>query len=417
MSGTNGAVRVAVTGIGVVTPLGIGLPAFWENVLAERVAVAPITRFDTTGYRSRIAAQIDDFEPRDFVARKRLHWTDRFAQFSIAAARLALEDAAYHPNGASHDVGVYLGSALGGLAFADEQHDVFRERGLDAVKPLLAISVFGGSAACNVAIEFDLRGPTVANANSCASGAVAIGEAFRAVARGDVRAAIAGGVEAPLSPLVYGAFTIIRAMSTRNDDAEHASRPFDRARDGFVMAEGAGVLVLERLDDARSRGAQIYGEVVGYGLTNDAHHMSAPRPDATMNAAAMRRALDEAQLVPDEIDVVNAHGSATPLGDEAEVLAMAQVFGHDATVPVSATKGQHGHALGATGVWEAALSLASIVHGVIPRTVNCDDADGTFAPTRARLDRPVRTVLSNSAGFGGINAALVFRAVGGNDGD
>ena len=255
--------RVAITGIGVVTPLGIGMPAFWDGILSERVAVAPITRFDAGGYRSRIAAQIDDFEPRDFLADKRLRWTDRFSQFSVAAARLALEDAGYRPNGASNDVGVYLGSALGGLAFADEQHDVFRERGLDAVRPLLAISVFGGAATCNVAIEFDLRGPTVANGNSCASGAVAIGDAYRAIARGDVRAALAGGVEAPLSPLVYGAFTIIKAMSTRNDAPQAASRPFDRERDGFVMAEGAGVLLLERLDDARARGARVYGEIAG----------------------------------------------------------------------------------------------------------------------------------------------------------
>jgi 3-oxoacyl-[acyl-carrier-protein] synthase II len=405
--------RVAVTGIGVVTPLGIGLGAFWDGILAERVAVGPITRFDAATYRSRIAAQIDDFEPRDFLASKRLHWTDLFSQYSVAAARLALDDAGYRPNGVSHDVGVYLGSALGGLAFADEQHDVFRERGLDAVKPLLAISVFGGAATCNVAIEFGLRGPSVANGNSCASGAVAIGDAFRAVARGDVRAALAGGVEAPLSPLVYGAFTIIRAMSTRNEDPAGASRPFDRERDGFVMAEGAGVLLLERLDDALARGARVYGEVAGYGLTNDAHHMSAPRPDATMNAAAMRRALDEADLAPEDVDLVNAHGSATPLGDRAEALAMELVFGERAaSVPVTATKGQHGHALGATGAWEAALSLASIAHGIVPRSVNSSDVDTGLAVTAERVERPIRTVLSNSAGFGGINAALVFRAVG-----
>ena len=403
--------RVAVTGAGVVTPLGIGMRAFWDAVLGERVAVAELTRFDASTYRTRIAAQVDDFDPRDFVGRKRLHWTDRFSQMSIAASRLALDDANYHPNGESSEVGVYLGSALGGLAFADEQHDVFREHGLDAVKPLLAISVFGGAATCNVAIELDLRGPTVANGNSCASGAVAIGDAFRAVARGDVRAALAGGVEAPLSPLVYGAFTIIKAMSTRNDDPRAASRPFDRERDGFVMAEGAGVLVLERLDDARARGARVYGEIAGYGLTNDAHHMSAPRPDATMNAAAMRRALDEAGVAPADVDVVNAHGSATPLGDACEALAFEQVFGERAReVPVTATKGQHGHALGATGAWEAALSVASIANGTVPRSINSDDADCGVAVTRARVDAPVRTVLSNSAGFGGINAALVFRA-------
>ena len=375
MNGVAARHRVAVTGIGVVTPLGTGIAAFWDGVLSERVAVGPITRFDAGGYRSRIAAQIDDFEPRDFVAGKRLHWTDRFSQLSIAAARLAMEDANYHPNGAS-------------------------------------LSVFGGAATCNVAIEFDLRGPTVANANSCASGAVAIGEAYRAIARGDVRAVLAGGVEAPLSPLVYGAFTVIKAMSTRNEDPAHASRPFDRGRDGFVMAEGAGVLLLERFDDAQTRGARIYGEIAGYGLTNDAYHMSAPRPDATMNAAAMERALGEAHLAPADIDAVNAHGSGTPLGDRAEALAMQRVFGdRAAAIPVTATKGQHGHALGATGAWEAALSLLSIERGVVPRSVNSDDADCALAVTRERLERPIRTVLSNSAGFGGINAALVFRAV------
>ncbi len=406
--------RVVVTGIGVVSPLGIGVKAFWEGVLSERVAVAPITRFPTDGYRSRIAAQVDDFSPSDHLSAKRVRWTDRFSQFAIAAARLAFDDGDYHVNGQADDVGVYLGSALGGVAYADEQHDVFRRDGLDAVRPLLAISVFGASSICNVAMEFGLRGPTVANGNSCASGAVAIGDAFRAVARGDARAALAGGVEAPLSPLTYGAFTVIRAMSTRNDDPRGASRPFDAARDGFVMAEGAGVLLLERLDDARKRGAHIYGEVVGYGLTNDAHHMSAPLPDGTMNAAAMRRALDESGLGIDEVELINAHGSGTPLGDTCEALAITQLFGERArSIPVTATKGQHGHALGATGAWEAALSLLAMENETVPRSVNSDDADPAcdLAITRSRLARRSRVVLSNSAGFGGINAALVLRAV------
>jgi 3-oxoacyl-[acyl-carrier-protein] synthase II len=406
--------RVVVTGIGVVTPLGTGIERFWDGVLSERVAVGPVTRFPTEGYRSRIAAQIDDFEPREHVSEKRRRWTDRFSQFAIAASRLALDDGGYRSNGQSDDVGVFLGSALGGLAYADEQHDVFRTHGLDAIKPLLAISVFGGASVSNVALEFDLRGPTVANGNSCASGAVAIGDAFRAVARGDARAALAGGVEAPLSPLIYGAFTVIRAMSVRNEEPERASRPFDAGRDGFVMAEGAGVLLLERLDDAQARGARIYGEIVGYGLTNDAHHPSAPRPDGTMNAAAMRRALAEANAPPEAVDLVNAHGSGTPLGDRCEALALELVFGERAAqVPVTATKGQHGHALGATGAWEAALSLLAIVRGSVPRSVNTEDADPlcALALTRERLDRAPRLVLSNSAGFGGINAALVFRAL------
>src|SRR5579872_1234324 len=245
----------------------------------------------------------------DHMDSKRVRWTDRFAQYAVAAARGAFEDAGISKNGPREDVGVFIGSALGGVAYADEQHDVFRQRGLEAVRPLLAISVFGGSATCNVALEFDLRGPTVANANSCASGAVAIGDAFRAVRRGDVRAAIAGGVEAPLSPLTFGAFTVIGAMSTRNDDPQHASRPFDLERDGFVMAEGAGVLFLERYEDAVSRGAHMYGEIRGYGSTNDAHHMSAPRPDGEGAALAMQRALESAQLGAGELDAVSAHGS------------------------------------------------------------------------------------------------------------
>ncbi len=405
-----GSYRVAVTGIGVVTPLGIGKDAFWTNVIAERIAVDRLDRFDTTGYRSQCAAQIDDFHPGDFLSERRQRWTDRFSQFAVAAARLAIEDAGYPAHGENAEVGVYLGSALGGLAYADAQHDVFRERGLEGVKPLLAISVFGGASTCNVSIEFGLTGPTVANGNSCASGAVAIGDAFRAIARGDIRAALAGGVEAPLSPLIFGAFTVIRAMSARNADPEHASRPFDRDRDGFVMAEGSGVLFLERLDDALARGAHVYGEIVGYGLTNDAHHMSAPRPDGSINAAAMRRALREAGIEPADVDLINAHGSGTPLGDRGEALAIGAVFaGHP--VPVTASKGQHGHALGASGAWEAALSLLTFAHQIVPKTVNHveDDPDCAIAVTRAPLALAPQVILSNSAGFGGINAALVFR--------
>jgi 3-oxoacyl-[acyl-carrier-protein] synthase II len=402
--------RVAVTGIGVVTPLGIGKDVFWSNVVAGRVAVDRLTRFDTAGYRSRLAAQINDFSPNDFLSEKRQRWTDRFSQFAVAAARLALEDARFAIGGDNAEIGVYLGSALGGLAYADEQHDVFRAKGLDGVRPLLAISVFGGASTCNVSIEFGLTGPTVANGNSCASGAVAIGDAFRAIARGDIRAALAGGVEAPLSPLIFGAFTVIRAMSTRNGDPQNASRPFDLGRDGFVMAEGSGVLFIERLDDALARGAHVHGEIVGFGLTNDAYHMSAPRPDGRINASAMRRALTEAGIEPDQVDVVNAHGSATVLGDRSEALAIGEVFGSRA-VPVTATKGQHGHALGATGAWEAALSLLTFAHRLVPKTVNhtVEDPECPIAITDRPVNLAPHIVLSNSAGFGGINAALVFR--------
>ena len=403
--------RVVVTGIGAVTPLGIGIEDLWRNVLAESVAVRRITRFPVDGYPSRIAAEIDGFDASAFVDRKRLHWTDRFSQFALVATHLALADAAYTIAGEGIDIGTYIGSALGGLAYADEQHDVFRTEGLGAVRPLLAISVFGGAATCNVAMEFGLRGPNVANGNSCASGAVAIGDAFRAVARGDVRAALAGGCEAPLAPLVFGAFTVIRAMSTRNEEPLRASRPFDLARDGFVMAEGAAMLVLERLEDAQRRDARIYGEITGYGITNDAYHMSAPQPEGTYNAAAIRAALAEAHRSPGEVELINAHGSGTKLGDRGEADAFRLAFGAAADrIPVMATKGQHGHALGATGAWEVALTLLAMRDGVVPRIVNCDAPDPAcpLALAREALHVRARTAVSSSAGFGGINAAVAL---------
>jgi 3-oxoacyl-[acyl-carrier-protein] synthase II len=404
--------RVAVTGMGVVSPLGTGVDAFWANVIAERRAIRTITRFPTDGFASSMAAEVTDFDAADFIGGKRLRWTDRFSQFALAATRLAVDDAAFGIAGDGADIGVYIGSALGGLAYADEQHDVFRAAGLDAVRPLLAISVFGGAATCNVAMEFGIRGPNVANGNSCASGAVAIGDAFRAIARGEIRAALAGGCEAPLAPLVFGAFTVIHAMSTRNADPAAACRPFDRDRDGFVMAEGAGMLVLERYDDALARGARIYGEVAGYGITNDAFHMSAPQPEGRFNALAMQRALEEARLEPREVDVINAHGSGTILGDRGEAAALRLVFGADVErLPLTATKGQHGHALGASGAWEAVLALLAITRGVVPRVVNHESRDPScpVGVLNAPLAIAPRIVLSTSAGFGGINAALVFR--------
>jgi len=406
--------RVAVTGIGIVSPLGIGVRPFWENVLAGTVGVAALSRFDPSAFNSRVAAQVNDFDATDYVDARQLRRTERFGQFALTASRLALDDANYQVDGAGDDVGVWMGSALGGLAFAEEQHDAFRDQGSRAVRPLLAISVFGGASTTNVAIAFGLRGPNVANANSCAAGAVAIGDAFRAIARGDVRAALAGGAEAPLSPLAFGAFAVIKAMSTRNDDPAHASRPFDRDRDGFVMSEGAGVLLLERYEDAVTRGARIYGEVSGFGLTADAHHMTAPQPEGRGSSRAMQAALREARVSPDELELVDAHGSSSPLNDVTETAALKRALGEAAyRVPVTGTKGQHGHALGATGAWEAALSLLAIHEGRVPRTVNLEHVDPACDLDYVREDRSLapRVVLSNSTGFGGINAALVLRSV------
>jgi len=408
------AERVVVTGIGIVSPIGIGVGDFWSGVLGGRVGVDAIGRFDAAPFGSRVAAEVRGFEPERYVDRKQLARTERFSQFAIVASRMALDDAALAIDGYRDDIGIWIGSALGGLAFAEEQHDAFRERGSRAVRPLLAISVFGAAATANVALAFDIRGPGVSNANSCAAGAVAIGEAFRAVARGDVRAALAGGAEAPLSPLIFGAFDTIGAMSERNDDPAHASRPFDRDRDGFVMAEGSGMLVLERLADATARGARIYGEIVGYGLTADAYHMTSPQPEGRNSSVAMRRAMAEAAVGPDELELVDAHGSSSRLNDMTETLAFKTALGEAAhAVPIVGTKGQHGHALGATGAWEAAISLLAIHDAKIPHTVNLEHADPECDLDYVATPRALapRIVLSNATGFGGINAALVFRGV------
>lgn len=406
--------RVVVTGIGVVTPIGTGVRSFWDATLAGKVGIGAITRFDPSDFNSHVAAEVDTFDPGDYLEAKLFRRTERFAQFTLVATQLALDDAGARIDDDGDDVGVWMGSALGGLAFAESQHDAYRLQGARAVRPLLAISVFGGTSTTNVALAFGVRGPNVANANSCAAGAVAIGDAFRAIARGDVRSALAGGAEAPLSPLIFGAFAIIKSMSTRNDDPTTASRPFDRDRDGFVMAEGAGVLYLERYEDAVARGARVYGEIAGFGLTADGHHMTAPQPDGRNSARAMLAALREAHVGPDELELVDAHGSSSPLNDVTETSALKRALGDAAyRVPIVATKGQTGHALGATGAWEAALSLLMLHEGRVPRVVNLENVDPACDLDYVRETRHLapRIVLSNSTGFGGINAALVLRKV------
>lgn len=406
--------RVAITGLGLVTPLGIGTEVFWRALREGACAVAPVTRFDAASYTTQIAAEVRDFDPDAFLSRRRRRWTERFSQFAVAAARLALEDAGLGEVRSPAETGVFTGSALGGVAYAEEQMDVFRREGVRRVHPLLTISVFGGAAASNVAIEFGITGPTISNADSCAAGAKAVGEAFRAVRRGEVRAALAGGAEAPLAPLSFCAFIAAGAMSQRNGDPSRASRPFDAERDGFVMAEGAGFVYLERLIDAQRRGARIYAEIAGYGSSNDAHHMSAPLPGGAQTAAALRCALDDAGIADAEIEALNAHGSSTALGDAAESAAYRQLFGdRAATIPVCATKGQHGHALGATGAWEIAVAALGMRDGVLPGAVNLQrrDADTPIDVRRETRSLRPRVVLANSSGFGGINAGVVLRAL------
>ena len=323
--------RVVITGIGVVTPIGTGREAFWEGLQGRVSAVGPITRFDPSPFRTRMAGEVPDFRPEDHIEARRVRRFDRFAQFAVAATRLALADAAIDlAREDGERIGSSMGTALAGVARAEEEHGNYMRGGLRAVDPSLALAVFGGAASCNVAIEFGLSGPNTTNGMSCASGTMAIGDGFRSIVRGDADMMVSGGTEAPLAPLCFGAFAVIRAMSTRNDDPATASRPFDRERDGFVMAEGAAVLVLEERERALSRGAPIYAEVCGYGVTNDAHHMTQPRPDGRQASRAMALALAEAHVAPGEIGYINAHGSSTPLNDPTETSAIKQLFGEHA---------------------------------------------------------------------------------------
>ncbi len=408
--------RVVITGIGAVTPIGLGVEGLWAGLRARRSAVRCITRFDPSMFKSRIAGEVD-FVASDHIEQRRARRLDRYSQFTIAATRMALGDAELDLRREDPDrVGAMMGTALGGVAHGEGQYHNFLTGGVRAVDPALALTVFAGAASCNIAIEFGCTGPNSTNGMSCASGAIAIGEAFRSIVRGDADTMIAGGAEAPLAPLCFGAFAIIRAMSTRNDDPAHASRPFDVGRDGFVMAEGAAVLVLEERSRAQARGAPIYAEICGFGLTNDAHHMTAPRPDGRQAARAIRIALSEAHVEPREIGYINAHGSSTPLNDPTETGSIKQVFGeHAGRLAMSGTKGYYGHALGASGAIEAAICALAARRGWVPPTVNLETADPACDLAHVTGEGRQMTpeyMLSNSFGFGGINAALVFRREG-----
>ena len=408
--------RVVITGIGAITPIGIGASGLAAGLRRGSSAVRAITRFDASPFRSRIAAEVSDFSGSDHIEIRKLRRLDRFAQFSVAATRLALDDAQLAPAREDRDrVGVMMGTALGGVAHGEAQSRKFYLEGPRAVDPGLALTVFAGAASCNIAIEFGVTGPNATNGMSCASGTIAIGEAYRSIVHDDADVMLAGGAEAPLAPLCFGAFAIIRAMSTRNEDPGSASRPFDVGRDGFVMGEGAAVLVLEERSRALARGAPVYAEVCGYGLTNDAHHMTAPRPDGTQAARAMRLALGS--VSPGDVGYVNAHGSSTPLNDPTETSSVKQVFGERTpSLPVSGTKGYYGHALGASGAIEAAICALASRDRWLPPTINLDVADPACDLDHVRGPGRVADpeyLLSNSFGFGGINAALLFRRADG----
>jgi 3-oxoacyl-[acyl-carrier-protein] synthase II len=408
--------RVVITGIGAVTPIGQTVGGLWDGIRSERSAIRTLTRFDPTPYRSHNAGEVGDFVPTDHLERKRAKRLDRFGQFSVVCARMALEDAGIDLAKENRErIGATMGSALGGISYAEEQFGIFLKEGIDRVEPTLALAVFVGAASCNVAIEFGLQGPNSTNGMSCASGTMGIGDAFRAIRDDYADAMLAGGVEAPLMPLCFGAFTIIRAMSQRNDDPQRSSRPFDKSRDGFVMGEGGTVLMLEEYSRAKARGARIYAEILGYGNCNDAHHMTAPRPDGSQAARAMRLALKDGNVNPGEIEYVNAHGSSTPLNDPTETMALHQVFGdHARTLEISGTKAYYGHALGASGAFETAITALAIDRNWLPPTLNLEapgeGCDLDYIPNTGRA-RAVEYAMTNSFGFGGVNATLVLRRV------
>jgi 3-oxoacyl-[acyl-carrier-protein] synthase II len=375
--------------------------------------VRTISRFDATPFSSHVAAEVDDFDPCAFMPARRARRLDRYSQFAVAASVQATADAGLSPGSAAlAQAGCYIGSALGGVAFAETQHAAFVESGPRAVSPALALSVFGGAGPTNVAMALGMHGPSLANSNSCASGAIAVGAAFHLIREGQVEVMLAGGVETPLAPLTFGSFALIRAMSTADLEPCQASRPFDAARDGFVMGEGAAMLVLESLSHAEARGAHVYAEVRGYAMTNDAYDMLAPLPSGAEAARAIRLALADAHASVEQVEYVNAHASATPIGDRAEANAICCALGeHSQRVPVSGTKGLYGHPLGASGAIETAIGALAIARGWLPGTTNLVHAEANN-PLRLigpeGMDALPRLVLNNAFGFGGINAALVL---------
>ena len=411
--------RAVITGLGPITSVGIGRESFWNGLRAEKSGIRRVEMFDSSIFNAHCAAEIPGWEPENFFPPHRLKRLDRYAQFSVGSAKLALEDAGFSWSREQPQarVGVSFGTALGGIANAESEHAHFLKKGSRAVNQTLALQVFGGSAHTNIAIEFGFRGAGTTNSNSCASGTIAVGEALRYIRDDFADVIIAGGAESPLSPLTFGAFAFIKTMSQFDAEPAKACRPFDRLRDGFVMGEGAASLVIEELEHAQRRGAHIYAEVLGYSLNNDAFHMTTPLPGGESCIRAMREALADARVGPEQIDYINAHASSTQLNDSTETFSIRQVFGaHADKIPVSGTKPYTGHPLGATGAIEAALCALTIERGWIPPTLNWENFDPAcdldIVPQHGRVAR-VDHVLSNSFGFGGINACIVLGRVTG----
>lgn len=405
--------RVVITGMGVITSLGQDLNTLWDNLMAGKSGVSEIEAFDTSEYTTKIAASIKDFNPEDYIERKDARKMDRFVQFAVAASKLALEDSGLviGENADAERVGVSVGSGIGGLGTWEDQHNALIEKGPKRVSPFFIPMMIANMGSGQMSIMFGAKGPNTTQVTACATGTHSIGDSFRIIQRGDADVMICGGAEATIRPTGMAGFCAMRAMSTRNDEPEKASRPFDTGRDGFVMGEGAGILILESLEHAEERGAKIYAEVIGYGLSADAHHMTEPDPDGA--ARCMRMAIRDAEINPEEIDYINAHGTSTPVGDRSETLAVKKALGdHAYKVAISSTKSMTGHLLGAAGGVEAVICGLSLQNGIIAPTINLEDQDPEcdldYVPNEPR-QADLKIAMSNSFGFGGHNATIILK--------
>ena len=406
--------RVVVTGIGLITPVGIGTEDSWSAIWQGKSGVGPITRFDASEYATRIAAEVKGFDPLQWIEQKDLRKMDTFIHYALGATAIALEDSGLKINHLNASrVGVFIGSGIGGLPFIERQHKILLESGPRRISPFFIPGLIVNLASGQVSIRHGAKGPNSAVCTACSTGSHAIGDSFRIIARGEADAMITGGTESVITPLAIGGFCAMRALSTRNDQPEKASRPFEKNRDGFVVGEGAGILILESLEHAQDREANIYAEVVGYGMSGDAFHISAPSEDGDGPIRVMQNALHDARIEPSYIDYINAHGTATPAGDVVETLAIKKVFGkHARKLAISSTKSMIGHLLGAAGGVEASISILTIRDQIIPPTINYEtpdpECDLDYVPNKARK-ATVNYVLSNSFGFGGTNASLIFK--------
>ena len=410
--------RVVATGMGLVIPIGVGVETAWKNVCEGKSGIAPLTRFDTNGFETKIAAEVKNFNPELYIDKKEIKKMDLFIHFAIAATKEALEDArlVITPEN-SEQIGVIVGTGLGGLPSLERYHKILLEKGPGRISPFFIPMLIANLPSGQIAIQFGPKGPNTCVVTACATGAHCIGDAFRAIVYGDAEAMITGGTEANITPLSIGGFNAMKALSTRNDEPEKASRPFEKNRDGFVVAEGAGIIILEELQFALRRNAKIYGELVGYGYTADAYHITAPSPDGDGAVRCMRMAIKDAGLKSEDVDYINAHGTSTQLNDLTETIAIKTVFGdHAKETPVSATKSMTGHLLGAAGSTEAIFTLLALRDGIMPPTINYDEPDPQcdldYVPNVARR-QSLNIAMSNAFGFGGTNATLIFKKFSG----